>query len=63
MDKRTFNNVREMIVKTLNEENLDSLCHSYGITIYEFYEFVDDLALAGFKDKYNQHNHPEHNKE
>lgn len=62
MDKKTFTNVAYMITKECQKENLTVLCNSYGITPNEFNEFVTDLALRGFKDKYNQHNHPEHNK-
>ena len=62
MDKKIFNNVAYMITKELQRNSLSELCNYYGCTIDEFYEFVDDLALIGFKDKYNQHNHPENNK-
>ena len=63
MTKKEFNAIRELIVRTCSVEDLVSLCHYYGVTTSEFYEYVDELALEGFKDKYNQHNHPEHNKE
>ena len=62
MNKRTFNQVRTLIVNTCQSENLSQLCYFYGITKDDFFEFIDDLALIGFKDKYNQHNHPENNK-
>lgn len=63
MDKKTFNNISYMIVKECSKENLANLCSANNITVKEFDEFVTDLALRGFKDKYNQHNHPEHNKD
>ena len=53
MDKKIFNNVAYMITKELQRNSLSELCNYYGCTIDEFYEFVDDLALIGFKDKYN----------
>lgn len=62
MTKREFNQIRELIVNICNDQNLDGLCYYYGITKADFYEFVDELALIGFKEKYNQHNHKEHNK-
>jgi len=63
MDKRVFNNVAQMIKNELLEKgNLTEICYNNNITKSDFYEFIDDLALIGFKEKYNQHNHPEHNK-
>lgn len=63
MDKKTFNNVAYMITKELTtNSNLSELCYLNNITPTDFYEFVDDLALRGFKDKYNQHNHKQNNR-
>ena len=62
MDKRTFNNISYMIYKECRRNDLTKLCTENGITVNEFDEFITDLALRGFKDKYNQHNHPENNK-
>ena len=67
MDKTIFNNVQNMIEKELVNEfknssmSLTELCHTYGCTVSEYHEYLD-LALLGFKEKYNQHNHPENNK-
>ncbi len=63
MDKKTFNNISYMIYKECQRDSLQNLCDSWGVTVDEFDEFVTDLALRGFKEKYNQHNHPENNKE
>ena len=66
MDKKTFNNVRDYIVRCCVGDghfDFNSRCYCNEITPSEFYEFIDELALKGFKDKYNQHNHPENNKD
>ena len=63
MDKKVFNAVREMIVNLLkiSPEYPEVICKNAGITMDDLYEYIDDLALIGFKEKYNQHNHPENN--
>ena len=63
MDKKTFNNISYMIYKECRRDSLKNLCDYWGVTVDEFDEFVTDLALRGFKEKYNQHNHPENNKD
>lgn len=63
MDKKTFNNVAYMITKEITtNNNLAELCYLNKVTPSDFYEFVEELALVGFKEKYNQHNHKENNK-
>lgn len=63
MDKTIYDNAVKLITNLCQgAENLDSLCHFYGITKKELVEVVDDLSLIGFKEKYKQHNHAENNK-
>ena len=62
MDKKIFNNISHMISKELSRNSLTELCDYYGCTTNEFEEYVYELALIGFKEKYNQHNHSENNK-
>ena len=62
MTKETFNQVTKML-SDIFLEDFANLCVQYELTSYDVAEVLDDLALRGFKDKYNQHNHPEHNKE
>jgi len=67
MDKKTFNKIQtlhqEMVLDYIHEHRdgiLETFCISQGFTLGEYEEYFE-LALKGFKDKYNQHNHPEHN--
>ena len=69
MTKETFNKIQKLHQDTVldyintNEMGiLETFCVSQGFTLGEYFEYFE-LALKGFKDKYNQHNHPEHNKE
>lgn len=63
MNKQNFNNVQNMIECELfkNSKNIPELCYRYNCTRDEYHEFLE-LALLGYKEKYNQHNHPEHNR-
>lgn len=61
MTKETFNQVTKML-SDIFLEDFANLCVQYDLTTYDVVEVLDDLALRGFKDKYNQHNHPENNK-
>ena len=61
MKKETFNQVTKMLNDVFLVD-FANLCTQYELTTYDVVEVLDDLALRGFKDKYNQHNHPENNK-
>ena len=60
MNKETFNQTTKML-SDIFLEDFANLCAQYELTTYDVVEVLDDLALRGFKDKYNQHNHPENN--
>lgn len=69
MTKETFNKIQklhqDMVLDYINTDRdgiLETFCISQGFTLGEYEEYFE-LALKGFKDKYNQHNHPENNKE
>ncbi len=53
MDKQTIEAVRKMIIKECDYFGIADICEEHGVTVDDFYEYVDagrDALLKGAKD-------------